>query len=117
MNISEVIAAGDFTEFELDMFIRGKITFLVDRTSFSIEGIDVYREEPVPDSSQIFIAAVYLQNNTMRLGNKRNIFNLFDFFYNSSFWECFKLKENNFFMIIEQVSIYKYSFVREKINI
>ena len=89
MKISEVIAAGDFTEFELGMLIRGKITFLVDRTSFSIEGIDVYREEPEPDSSQLFIAAVYLQNNTMRLGNKKNIFKFLDihfyFFKNSSY--------------------------------
>jgi len=66
LKISDAIAAGTFVDSEHDMFIRGKITFLVDRTSFSIEGIDVYREEPEPDSSQIFIAAVYLQNNTMR---------------------------------------------------
>ena len=66
MKISEAISSGDFTDFEHDMFIRGKITFLVDRTSFSMEDINVFREDPDPDSSQMFIAAVHLQNNTMR---------------------------------------------------
>ena len=68
LKTEQAIADGNFLEIEMNIFKKEKISILTDRTSLIIENIDVYREESLPESSQYFIIAVYLQDKLLKVG-------------------------------------------------
>jgi len=78
IHYEDAIAAGNFTDIEIDFLRRDLVTIKVDRTSFYIESVEIYREETLPDSSQHFVMALYIQEKMIKAGNKINQFmNLF----------------------------------------
>jgi len=74
LGINDALNNGNFSDTEIDFLNGGKNSILLARTSLYIEGIDIYREEHTPDTSQILILAVYLQQKIVKLGKVSSIF-------------------------------------------
>jgi len=66
-NLNTVISNGEFTAYEMSLLNLEKVTIFSLRTSFILDNIDLFREEFVPDNSQIFILPVFLQEKRIKI--------------------------------------------------
>ena len=68
LNVQMAIDLGSFTEFEIQLMVKAKISLMPIRTSLSLLNIDIYSEETIPDSTKTFILPIFLQEKSVRIG-------------------------------------------------
>ena len=68
LDLNKAIDAGNFTEFETELFLKDEISIMLLRTSLFMNKVNVFREEIVANYGQLFILAVYIQEKLVKIG-------------------------------------------------
>ena len=61
------IMNGKFSEFEQNLLSIEKVTIMIARTSFTINNINIFREQKTPNHDQLFLLPIFLQEKSLNV--------------------------------------------------
>ena len=67
LKFGETIMTGTFTDYEMFLFSQTTVSIIVGRSSFTLENVDIYREETIPNPNQVFLSPVYIHENLLKI--------------------------------------------------